>query len=240
MTTDPQGHNRPPAVEIKGGSVTLPIVRLRSTDMMTVAAQLRRSVERAPEFFRRAPVVIDVSALPDEAEINLAYLLGQLQQMGMIPVALRGGGPALRELAAAQRLALLADAPVPETRVTETSSPPPPPSPPPPSKAMLVTQPVRSGQRIYARGSDLVVLAAVGYGAEIMADGHIHVYGTLRGRALAGVHGDKGCRIFCRDLQAELVSIAGHYRISEDLDETVRGRTVQVYMRDTALIIEAF
>jgi len=237
MTTDPHGHNRPPAVEIKGGSVTLPIVRLRSTDMMTVAAQLRRSVERAPEFFRKAPVVIDVSALPDDAEINLAYLLGQLQHMGMIPVALRGGGPALRELAAAQRLALLADAPVPETRVAETPSPP---TPPPPAKAMLVTQPVRSGQRIYAKGGDLVVLAAVGYGAEIMADGHIHVYGTLRGRALAGVHGDKECRIFCRDLQAELVSIAGHYRISEDLDETVRGRTVQVYMRDTALIIEAF
>ncbi len=238
MTTDPNGHNRPPAVEIKGGSVTLPIVRLRSTDMLAVVVQLRRSVEQAPEFFRRAPVVLDVSALPEEAEVDLVYLLGQLQRMGMIPVAMRGGGTILRELAAAQGLALLADTPVPEARVTETPSPPPPP--PSPSKAMVVTQPVRSGQRIYARGGDLVVLAAVGHGAEIMADGHIHVYGTLRGRALAGVHGDEECRIFCRDLQAELVSIAGHYRVSEDLDEAVRGRAVQVYMRDTALIIEAF
>lgn len=243
MTTDQNGHSHPP-VEIKGGSVTLPIVRLRSVDMVAVAAQLRRSVEQAPEFFRRAPVVIDVSCLPEEAEVNLAYLLGQLQQLGMIPVALRGGGPALRELASAQRLALLADAPVPETgtarsRIPETKSPPAS-APPPPAKALLVTQPVRSGQRIYAKGSDLVVLAAVGHGAEVMADGHIHIYGTLRGRALAGVRGDRECRIFCRDLQAELVSIAGHYRISEDLDETVRGRTVQVYMRDTALIIEAF
>jgi septum site-determining protein MinC len=101
----------------------------------------------------------------------------------------------------------------------------------------IATQPVRSGQRLYAQG-DLIVLAQVSAGAEIMAEGNIHVYGTLRGRALAGVQGDTEARIFCSDLQAELVSVAGNYKISEDIDESVRGKPVQIYLNDKALIIQ--
>ncbi len=101
----------------------------------------------------------------------------------------------------------------------------------------LITQPIRSGQRIYASG-DLVVLAQVSAGAEIMAEGNIHVYSILRGRALAGVQGNLEARIFCSDLQAELVSIAGTYKISEDLDETVRSKPVQVYLQNDHLIIK--
>jgi len=149
-------------------------------------------------------------------------------------------------LAASLDLACLAETSIPETRPQKAEPrgrPQRPPvqatTPPPPSHALLITQPVRSGQRVYAKGTDLIVMAPVGYGAEIMADGHIHVYNTLRGRALAGVRGDTECRIFCRDLQAELVSIAGNYRISEDLEEELRGQPVQIYMRDTALIIES-
>lgn len=239
MTTHSNGHSRPPAVEIKGGALTLPIIRLRTADMAAIAAQLHRHIEQAPEFFQSAPVVLDVSLLPQEAEVNLAFLIGQLQQLGMIPVGLRGGGQSLRQTAAAQQLALLENTPIRDARDPEPKPSRPLAEPGGYSRALLVTQPVRSGQRVYAKGTDLVVLAAVGYGAEVMADGHVHVYGTLRGRALAGMHGDTECRIFCRDLQAELVSIAGHYRVSEDLDEAVRGQAVQVYMRNTALIIEA-
>ncbi|MDD1635418.1 MAG: septum site-determining protein MinC, partial [Methylococcaceae bacterium] len=101
----------------------------------------------------------------------------------------------------------------------------------------LITQPIRSGQRIYSVG-DLVILAQVSAGAEIMAEGNIHVYNTLRGRALAGVRGNTEARIFCFDLQAELISIAGNYKISEDLDETVRNKPVQIYLQDQALIIK--
>lgn len=103
--------------------------------------------------------------------------------------------------------------------------------------AMMVTQPVRSGQRIYA-ASDLVILAQVSAGAEIMAEGNIHVYNTLRGRALAGVQGDTAARFFCLDLQAELVSIAGIYKTSEDLKDAPKKKPVQIYLRDQALIIE--
>jgi len=101
----------------------------------------------------------------------------------------------------------------------------------------LITQPIRSGQRIYAAG-DLVILSQVSAGAEIMAEGNIHVYNTLRGRALAGVRGNSEARIFCFDLQAELISIAGNYKISEDLDESVRNKPVQIYLQDQALIIK--
>lgn len=233
----------PPAVEIKGGSVTLPIVRLLSSDLAVVMVQLTRQIAKAPEFFRSAPVVIDVSALADKSNLDLASLLEQCKQLGMIPVGLRGGDETLRRAAASLQLALLADAPVAGSRATLLEPAEQRPTSISDSrlsaKSQLVTQPVRSGQRVYAKGTDLIVLASVGHGAEVMADGHIHVYGTLRGRALAGVRGDTECRIFCRDLQAELVSIAGHYRVNEDLDESVQGRSVQIYMRDTALIIES-
>jgi septum site-determining protein MinC len=103
---------------------------------------------------------------------------------------------------------------------------------------MVVEKPVRSGQRIYARGGDLVILAGVSSGAEVMADGHIHAYGALRGRAMAGVSGDKEARIFCRKLGAELVSIAGLYRVSEKLEGRYLGRAVQISLAGDALKFE--
>jgi septum site-determining protein MinC len=102
----------------------------------------------------------------------------------------------------------------------------------------VIDQPVRSGQRLYAAGGDLIVLAPVSAGAELLADGNIHIYSSLRGRALAGVQGNLSSRIFCLDLQAELIAIGGHYQISENLEESIRGKPVQVFLRDGALIIE--
>ena len=101
-------------------------------------------------------------------------------------------------------------------------------------ETMVIDQPVRSGQQVYSRG-DLIVLAPVSTVAEIMADGNIHVYSNLRGRALAGVRGDTSARIFCQQLNAELVSIAGHYRVAEDLPESYRNRPVHLYMQGEAM-----
>ena len=101
----------------------------------------------------------------------------------------------------------------------------------------LITHPIRSGQRIYAAG-DLVIMAQVSAGAEIIAEGNIHVYSTLRGRALAGVQGNIEARIFCFDLQAELISIAGNYKVSEDLGASARNKPVQIYLQEKALIIK--
>ncbi len=99
-------------------------------------------------------------------------------------------------------------------------------------------KPVRSGQQIYARGRDLTVAAAVGSGAEVIADGSIHIYGRLSGRALAGAQGDAAARIYCQDFQAELVSIAGHYRVLEDVPENLRGQAVQAWLDGERLLME--
>jgi septum site-determining protein MinC len=106
------------------------------------------------------------------------------------------------------------------------------------AKSRLITQPVRSGTQVYARDADLVVTAPVSAGAEIMADGNIHVYAALRGRALAGAGGDAEARIFCSRLEAELVSIAGHYLVSDQIPPEFRGLPVQIALVDDRLTIE--
>jgi septum site-determining protein MinC len=108
----------------------------------------------------------------------------------------------------------------------------------PPSGAMLVTNPVRSGQRVFSDMGDLVVVASVGSGAELIARGNIHIYGRMRGRALAGVNGDANARIFCQSLEAELIAIGGLYKTSEDIDPSLRTRRVQAFLEDGALRIE--
>ena len=103
----------------------------------------------------------------------------------------------------------------------------------------MITQPVRSGQQVYAPGGDLIVLAPVSAGSELLADGHIHVYGPLRGRALAGVRGDTNARIFCQSLEAELVSVAGQYKVAEDLRRQQWKEAVQISLEGDSLKIEA-
>ena len=103
----------------------------------------------------------------------------------------------------------------------------------------VISQPVRSGQQIYAKDSDLIVLAPVSHGAELIADGHIHVYGSLRGRALAGVNGNNQARIFCHQLEAELIAIAGHFWISEDMQNNTLTQNVQIYIENDRLQVSA-
>ncbi|MBJ7417465.1 MAG: septum site-determining protein MinC, partial [Niveispirillum sp.] len=117
-------------------------------------------------------------------------------------------------------------------------APAPMPEPAPQRSAMVIAENVRSGRQIYAPGGDLVVIGSVSPGAELLADGSIHVYGALRGRALAGVSGDQGARIFCQSLDAELVSIAGLYRVSEDIGKDIRRRQVQIYLNNGYLHID--
>jgi septum site-determining protein MinC len=235
-TTDPQ-------FELKAGTFTLPLLRLLGTDMDAVARQLSEKVAKAGGFFHNAPVVIDLKEVAG-ADVEFPLLVGLMRGHGMIPVGVRGGTQAQNRAAEALELAVLADSrphrseiPDGASRAAEPVKAPPPP-PPAPSATKLVSKPIRSGQRVYAPGGDLVVLAQVSSGAEIMADGHIHVYAALRGRALAGVKGNQEARIFCHDLQAELVSVAGHYRISENIDSRLRGRPVQIYLDDRTLHIE--
>jgi septum site-determining protein MinC len=246
--TAPQGQAEQPAFELRATTFTLPTLRLFGADLGELSRFLETKIEQAPEFFRNAPVVVDLSQLPDVA-LDFPLLVGLLRGLGLLPIGVRGGSEQHRETARLMDLAVLAQgsrgpaaaaatrpapAPVPEKPAA------PAPVPVTPAAAgKIVTRPVRSGQRLYAQGGDLVVLAPVSAGAELMADGHIHVYGPLRGRALAGVKGNAEARIFCQDLRAELISVAGHYRVSENLDPALAGRPVQVRLQDGRLITEA-
>jgi septum site-determining protein MinC len=233
MPVNPREQTAQSAVfELRGGSITLPVLKLLSPDMDKVAHLLRLKIHQAPDFFHNAPVVIDLHEMATSDGLDFFALLTLLRSLALVPVGIRGGNEAHHRAAQALNLAVLAD---PKNDAAKTA--PHDPAKPPVS-SRLVTHPVRSGQRIYAAGADLIVLSQVSPGAEIMADGNIHVYGTLRGRALAGVKGDQQSRIFCMDLQAELISIAGHYRISESLDDSARGKPVQVFFLNNALMIE--
>jgi septum site-determining protein MinC len=203
-------------------------------------------------------VVVDLSALSEaDADVGFPQLVGLLRGLGMIPVGVRGGSLAQQEAAKAMELAILGDTFKPRRRedgpqlaAEHTAVPAPDPvgavaTPESPAAPVgietgptLITRPVRSGQRVYAAGGDLTVVAAVNPGAELMADGNIHIYGALRGRVIAGLKGDTSARIFCHDLQAELVSVAGHYRVSESIPPELKGQRVQVYLDHEVLRIE--
>jgi len=245
----------PAAFELKAAAFTLPIIRLLGADMDAVAEQLGAKVDQAPDFFRNTPVVVDLSGLPPGAgDVQFPLFVGLLRGYGMIPVGVRGGDSIQNEAAEAMELAILGDAFVRRPRAA-SAKPAPKPTPKPKQSAAesvkreaaksvsgvpftLVERPVRSGQRVYAAGGDLSVVAPVSSGAELMADGNIHVYGPLRGRAMAGMKGDIKARIFCQDLQAELVSVAGHYRVSENIPAALKGVPVQIFLDKEVLRIE--
>ncbi len=205
---------------LKGTAYTLTTLQLLSVDYETMNKQLASKVEQAPKFFNHTPVVLDlqkIASLP--VEIDFVKLLNIMRQHNIIPIGIRGGTPDQNGRALALGLAIMYDTKYtePEKPVSEKLQPAKDPGTQTPS--MLITQPIRSGQQVYARGGDLIITAAVSMGAEVIADGHIHIYAPLRGRALAGVNGDKNARIFCSCLEAELVSVAGQYCVNEHLRE---------------------
>ncbi len=223
--------------DLKAGNFTLPNLRLLSANLDALDEQLLARVKQAPEFFRNTPVIIDLSLMAEHGEeIDFALLVGLMRGYGMVPVAIQGGSARHQEMAQFLELAVLSSAktrksagPVatrkqrPEARSTS---------------AKLIDRPVRSGQRVYAAGRDLIVVASVSSGAEVIADGNIHIYGALRGRALAGVKGNRAARIFCKKLHAELVAVAGQYRLSEQLEAAQLGQAAQVMLSEDKLIIE--
>lgn len=240
---------------VQGALFTVIVVRaglLRDTEF---AGELAQQVERSPRFFRNAPVVLDLrgaDGFTSSEEFREARALLRGQTLTLVGV--QNAMPAQLEAATADGLASFAPtAAQPSGRraaatAAEAANAPaapaaaePAPAPTPRSaaaaKTMLVTEPVRSGTQLYARGSDLIVIAAVGAGSELVADGNIHVYGALRGRALAGAGGDRNARIFCSRLEAELVSIAGHYLVSEQLPADLLGSQVQIALVDDRLTV---
>ena len=237
------------ATNLKADKFTFPVLELLSADMDQIASEVGNKVDQAPAFFRNAPIVIDLKALPSEEQVQFAVLVGLLRSFGLNPVGIRGGSREHAESAVTMELAVLAEERRNVARTTTTAvddaeeiddnivaKPAVDESGAAVNRVHL--RPVRSGQKLAAPGGDLIVIASSSAGSELLAAGHIHVYGALRGRALAGVGGDERCRIFCRRLEAELVSIAGQYRVSEDIDESLRGQPVQIYLESDKLKIE--
>ncbi|HUC72608.1 MAG TPA: septum site-determining protein MinC [Stellaceae bacterium] len=230
---------------VQGAVFTVMVVRAGLLRDPAFEAELAEQIRRSPRFFLNAPVVLD---LRDAAEFTAALEFAEakdlLRRQTLSLVGVQNASPAQVEAAAAAGLASFApNSTQPRRQLpSEQSAPSPPPLPQPArteaaAKTLLVTQLVRSGTQIYARGADLVVTAAVSPGAEIMADGNIHVYGPLRGRALAGASGDAEARIFCSRFEAELVSIAGRYLVSEQMPPEERGLRVQIALVDDRLTI---
>jgi septum site-determining protein MinC len=199
-------------------------------------------VAHAPDFFRQAPVVLDVGPVAEREPIDLVAFVEQLRQRRLVPVGLQNGSPAWNEAAAAAGLALFGAGgasvgrPAPNQAQNQAASPAPAAAPPR-APALVVSEPVRGGQQIQAPEGDLVVLGAVSHGAEIAAAGHIHVYGPLRGRAFAGMGGDERAMIFCDQLHAELLSIAGIYMVNEELDPQLFGKRARIACSGERLLV---
>lgn len=231
--------------DLRFGQVGIACVRLRRDDAAALHEELDKRVRSAPQLFQRAAVVLDLShlpALPDDGAVDA--LLEAIRAAGMLPVGLAYGTADTEALARRLGLPLIAkfraayerDSGEPQAAAVA----PAPTRAKPAAKAAVEdtavrtaqhhAQPVRSGQQVYARGRDLVVAAPVANGAEVIADGSVHVYGALRGRALAGAQGEAQARIYCTEFRAELVSIAGQYRVFEQIPAELDGQPVQIWL----------
>lgn len=231
-------HEPPPAFELKGRMIPLSVLRVLTANLDLLCEQLDARIAAAPDLFQNFPVLLDFEALPAEAQsaFDIARLDSALRERTFIPVGIRGASEVLAGIAAGVGLGALAVASAGQSGRRKGAAER---EPAPRATNLLVKEPVRSGQQIYAEGGDLTVLATVSPGAEVLADGNIHVYGRLCGRALAGVQGNVEARIFCRRLDAELISIAGRYRVSERISDAERNRPVQIFLNGDSLVIEA-
>lgn len=226
-----------PAIDLRFGQIGLMQVRIRSTDPGAILDELTGRVASAPLFFQRTGVCLDLTVLGRVPELEeMRAVMGAVRRAGMVPVGLIGGSAAVEALAASLELPVLAPfrpqaqpQAVPVVQPAERSAQPVERAEPG-IPALMQHQPVRSGQRVYARSRDLVVTSTVGAGAEVIADGCVHVYGTLRGRAIAGVRGETSARVFCQEFHAELVSVAGVFRVFETLPPELAGKPVQAWL----------
>lgn len=248
MSVESTGAVRP-SFDLKSAQLPVLSVVLRGTDMQALIEDLKQRLSDDPDFFDNDPVLIDLSQVSEAEEaIDFAALINALRTHRAIPVAVRGGSEAQMTAAHALGLTAAPDA-MPARRAepeiheiireVEVEVVHEVEVPAPLADAVIVDKPLRSGQRVYAKGTDIVVLAMVSYGAEVIADGNVHVYAPLRGRAVAGASGNTSARIFSTCMEAQLLSIAGIYRtIETDLPAEVAGKPAKVRLEGEKIIIE--
>ncbi|EIB98587.1 MULTISPECIES: septum site-determining protein MinC [Pantoea] len=229
-------------IEFKGSSFTLSVVHLHHHDPAVIRKALQDKIDQAPDFLKNAPVVLNVATL--SADVNWKQLQQAILATGLRIVGVSGcKDEALKRMIARAGLPVLAEGKEARPQV-QAPAPAAVPEPQPvaaeavAAKTRIVNTPVRSGQQIYARDADLIITSSVSAGAELVADGNIHIYGMMRGRALAGASGDRNCQIFCTNLAAELVSIAGEYWIMDQIPQEFFGKAARLCLQDGALTIQ--
>lgn len=241
-------------LQVRGRSFTAVVLRLTGAADQAFYQALDLLMRQAPHFFVNAPLVLDLEQAGtlqlkgDFVKVVREMRARRLSVIGIqngTPdqgtaafgaglITLQGGREAAVERAVRPAAVAAGTGPaLPEPAPAAAESPATDAAP-----SLVITEPVRSGQRIFADRGDLVVVSSVSSGAELIAHGNIHIYGPLRGRALAGVNGDRNARIFCQSLEAELIAIAGLYRTSDDLGATVRQHRVQAFLDGETLCIE--
>jgi len=233
------------ALEFKSASLNVPVLQLSGTDFETIDQQLLEKVAQAPEFFKNSPLIIDFQKLTNKnLSISVKAIVELVRGHGFMPIGIRGGNEAQNFEAFSLNLPIHSlhgiNTPLADKKAVKIT---------PADEAekkfasahilenRVIDQPVRSGQQVYAKG-DLIVTATVSAGAELMAEGNIHVYGSLRGKALAGVPENTKSRIFCSDFQAELISIAGIYQLSDNISKYQQHKPVEISLDNRTLIIK--
>jgi len=231
--------------ELKGSLFTLTVLKLLHIDLVRLKTELAEKVEMVPNFFNNTPIVIDLHELeqdPEKTDIDFKLLKEIICSYRMIPVGIKGSLASQKSAIEAAGLAILADAkpsiakkePIIKTKtITEIQTIKVT------QKSRLVKQTVRSGQQINAPDGDLIIIGSVSAGAEVLAAGNIHIYGSLRGRALAGINGDTDASIFCHKLQAELISITGIYLLCDDFPQGHTGFSTHINLYDEKLTFQS-
>lgn len=228
-------------IEFKGSSFTLSVVHLHHSQPEVIRQALQDKINQAPAFLQNAPVVLNVSAL--NGDINWKQMQQAVSATGLRIVGVSGcKDDALKKMIARAGLPVLTEGKENRKRaeepVVEVAPAVVAPAAETASKTRIISTPVRSGQQIYARNADLIVTNSVSAGAELVADGNIHIYGMMRGRALAGASGERDSQIFCTNLAAELVSIAGEYWIMDQIPAEFFGKAARLCLKDGALTIQ--
>lgn len=226
------------SLELKGSLFPLSVLFCQDLSVDTLRQQLQQKLAQAPGFFVQAPVVINVEQLeqaPDFAAIKQLFIELQLVLVGVC-----GASNELKKAAHAHGLASLQLSK--NNKPTENAKPQAAPAAPATPQVItaenrLIEGNIRSGQQIYVKGADLIVRGTVGAGAEVIADGNIHIYGSLRGKAIAGAGGDASKKIYCYNMQPELISIAGNYWLSDNLQGPFWGKAVCIGLQDGQLAL---
>jgi len=215
-----------PSVELKGASFTLSVLHIYSSDLQAVMTELDSKLAQAPQFFLGAPLVVNLSAIQHDS-LNLSALKDLLISRQLVIVGITGATTVLSKQAKDLGLAIV--------KAGKQSSTPPPA----PRQTKIVKQNIRSGQQVYAKNGDLIIFGAVGNGAEVIADGSIHIYGALRGKAMAGAAGDTSAVIIAHSLEAALVSIAGQYWLAENLQQHSSDKSGCIRLNGESLMVES-